>query len=61
MNSFRGGENPMLDAIADPDAEEHAEMVDWIGEDFDPTVLDKAAIGARLEPLRRRFAHSWTR
>lgn len=50
----------ILEALADPESKEYEETVDWIGEEFDPTVLDNAAIGARLENLRRYFASSWT-
>ena len=43
-----------LEAMADPDYERHAEMVEWCGPDFDPNAVDKAAIQKRLNRLTSR-------
>lgn len=48
-----------LDAIADPDHEDHEEMIAWRGPDFDPAAVDEAAIRkalARFANRRRRKA-----
>ena len=39
----------MLEALADPDHESHAETRKWLGEDFDPHAFD-----AGSESRRRR-------
>ena len=43
-----------LEAMADPRHERHAEMVEWRGPDFDPDVVDEAAIQKRLDRLAPR-------
>ena len=46
-----------LEAIADPDHENHDEMIEWRGPGFDPSAVDEAAIReglAGLGPRRRR-------
>ena len=43
-----------LEAMADPDHELHAEMVEWRGPDFDPNAVDEAAIRKRLYRLAPR-------
>jgi len=46
----------LLEAIADPAHEEHEELLEWIGDDFDPERFDQEAVNAVLEriPLRSR-------
>ncbi len=46
-----GGYAQMLEAITDPDHEQHEEMLDWLGEDFDPQAFDPAAINDELRGL----------
>jgi len=48
----------LLEAIADPGHEEHEELLEWLGEDFDPERFDKDAVNAVLErmPLKSRRA-----
>ena len=40
-----------LEAMADPDHECHAEMVEWYGPDFDPNAVDKTTIRKQLNRL----------
>ena len=43
-----------LEAIADPDHEEHADMIEWRGPGFDPSAVDEAAIQKALSKLANR-------
>lgn len=45
-----------LDAMADPDHEQHDELMRWHGRPFDPEHLDDADIQARIAKLARRRA-----
>ena len=50
-----------LEAIADPDHEDHEEMLEWHGPGVDPNAVDEAAISkavARLAKPRRRKARA---
>lgn len=47
----------MLLALADPLHEDHAEMLDWIGDEFDAEGVDLDQINAELSDL----AASWAR
>ena len=42
-----------LDAIADPKHENHEEMLEWIGGEFDPEKFDLDAVNRELRRLRR--------
>jgi hypothetical protein len=44
----------LLEALADPGHSEHAELSDWLGEEFDAEAFDLAAINRRLARLKRR-------
>jgi hypothetical protein len=44
----------LLEALADPGHPEHAELSDWLGEEFDAEAFDLAAINRRLARLKRR-------
>lgn len=46
------GYGDLLDAVRNPDHPEHDEMLEWIGEDFDPEAFD-------LEAANKRLAHFW--
>ncbi len=46
----------LLEAIGDPDNDEHEEMRDWLGDDFDPEAFSVDEVNRRLTPLRRRRA-----
>jgi hypothetical protein len=47
-----GGYVAFLEAIADPDHEEHADFLEWIGGWFDPAEFDVANANALLQKLR---------
>ncbi len=50
-----------LEAIADPDHEDHDDMLDWRGPGFDPNTVDETAIRkalAKLAKPRRRKARA---
>lgn len=46
----------LLDAIADPKHERHAELTEWIGDEFDPAADDAEALIAEVAAL----AKSWS-
>ncbi|MBN9550803.1 MAG: plasmid pRiA4b ORF-3 family protein [Alphaproteobacteria bacterium] len=46
-----------LEALADPEHEQHADMRRWIGEDFDPRQAQSDQLAERVEKLARK----WTR
>lgn len=46
----------LLEAIADPDHEEHDTMLRWAGGAFDPGAAPVEVIGAALERLAKRWA-----
>lgn len=48
-----GGYEDLLAAVRDPKHEQHDEMVDWVGEDFDPAAFDLAAANKALGGRRR--------
>lgn len=43
------GYEELLDALRDPKHPNHADMVEWIGNDFDPEEFDVEAVNGRLE------------
>lgn len=44
----------LLEAIGDPEHDQHEEMRDWLGDDFDPEAFSIAEVNRRLAPLHRR-------
>jgi Plasmid pRiA4b ORF-3-like protein len=46
------GYGGFLEAIRDPDHEEHDEMLEWVGGHFDPDAFDTADFERRLNPRR---------
>ena len=44
----------LLEAIRDPAHDEHEEMLDWIGGDFDPEAFSVDDVNQRLTLLQRR-------
>ena len=48
-----GGYEDLLAAVCDPKHEQHDEMVEWVGEDFDPDVFDLAQVNKALGRKRR--------
>ena len=49
-----GGFYNLLDAISDPNHDQHEELRDWIGDDFDPEAFSVDQVNRTLAPLRRR-------
>lgn len=47
-----GGYLEFLQAIADPQHEQHADMLEWIGYPFDPKAFDFADINERLGTIK---------
>jgi len=46
----------LLDAINDPNHEQHDEMLEWVGDDYDPETFSLDEVNRRLALLRRRGA-----
>lgn len=44
----------LLRALSDPSNSEHAEMLEWIGDDFDPERFDLAEVNKILVAMKRR-------
>ncbi len=45
-----------LRILKDPSDEEHADVLDWMGEDYDPSLVNQALIEDGLADLDRRWA-----
>ena len=43
----------LLETISDPDADDHEDMVEWLGGDFDPDAFDLAEVNAILADWRK--------
>lgn len=54
------GYGHLLGVLSDPDDEEFDDLVDWLGDEFDPSLFDKEGIAARLKSLNRAFGRSWS-
>ena len=48
----------LLEVIGDPTHEEHEEMLDWVGGDYDPEAFSVDDVNRRLAPLQRWWAKS---
>jgi hypothetical protein len=44
----------LLEAIRDPEHEEHEELLDWVGGGFDPEAFSVEEVNRRFAPLQRR-------
>jgi hypothetical protein len=44
----------LLEAIRDPEHEEHEELLEWLGEGFDPEAFSADEVNRQLAPLQRR-------
>jgi hypothetical protein len=44
----------LVEAFADPDHEQHKELRDWLGHDFDPMAFSIDSVNQMLLPARRR-------
>jgi hypothetical protein len=42
-----------VEALNDPNHDRHEEMLDWIGDDFDPQAFSVDNVNQMLAPLRR--------
>jgi hypothetical protein len=49
-----GGFYALLDAISDPNHDHHEEMLERVGDDYDPEVFSMDAVNRMLRPLPRR-------
>jgi len=49
------------EVISDPKHDEYEQMMEWCGEDFDPTYFDEKEISIRLENLRIYHSRYWNR
>jgi hypothetical protein len=47
------GYEHLLDALADPADPEHEEMLEWVGDAFDPAAFDRREVNRRLERMWR--------
>jgi hypothetical protein len=50
------GYRNFLDAIADPNHQEHAERLEWIGGDFDPNNTDVEALAQAVHGLAKKWS-----
>ena len=48
------GYHDLLEAIGDPKHPEHAGLLEWVGEDFDPEAFDLEAVNRRLQARKRK-------
>jgi hypothetical protein len=53
-----GGFYDLLDALGDPTHEQHDELLDWVGGDYDPDAFSIVEVNQMLTPLRRRRANT---
>lgn len=52
---FHGYMN-ILAAMSDPKHPEREEMLEWVGEDFDPEAFNVEAVNRRLQPRKRKLS-----
>jgi hypothetical protein len=48
----------MIEALQDPNHEQHEEMLEWVGDDLDPNAFSVELVNRRLAPLRRSMPRS---
>jgi hypothetical protein len=46
------GYERMLEILATPEDEEYEDILEWLGDDFDPEAFDMAAVNTELARLR---------
>jgi hypothetical protein len=46
----------LLDAIRDPKHERHAELKEWIEDDFDPNIVDTDRLAGQLDALAKQWS-----
>ncbi len=54
------GYRDFLEAIADPDHEQHAESVTWVGENFDPAAVNVERLANDVAALAKRWSRAPT-
>ncbi len=50
------GYGDLIEALEDPDHEGHAEMREWVGDDFDPQQFDAEPLKAEVAALAKRWS-----
>ena len=50
------GYDEMLEALADPAHERHAEIREWVGDDFDPHAFDAEPLRDNVAALVKRWS-----
>ena len=50
-----------LEAIKDPKHERHAELIEWIGDDFDPDADDAEGLAAQVAKLAKTWSRTSTK
>jgi pRiA4b ORF-3-like protein len=56
-----GGFEHLLEVLADPNDEEHEEMLEWVGGPYDPGAFDMDSLNAALELYDRHTRQRWMR
>ena len=59
-----GGFYELLDVLGDPTHDQHEELQDWVGDDYDPDTFSIEVVNQMLTPLRRRqhkTSRGWSR
>lgn len=51
-----GGYAELLEAINDPNHDRHAELSEWVADDFDPNVIDIEGLAAELAAIAKRWS-----
>ena len=46
----------LLEALRDPNHDEHEELLGWVGGEFDPEAFSVEDVNRRLAPLQRHWA-----
>ena len=49
----------LLDALGDPTHEQHEELQDWVGDDYDPDAFSVEEVNPMLAPRRRHRGKTW--
>jgi len=52
MSGACGGYEEFLEAVSDPDHEEHESMLEWVGGEFDPETVDLEQINQELRRVK---------
>ena len=55
-----GGFYELLDALRDPTHEQHEELQDWVGDDYQPDAFSIDEVNRMLTPRRGRRGKTWS-